>query len=218
MIKAVIFDMDGVLIDSEPVYLKWMKQFLDYKGISVPQEELLLLVGSSGKTLKETMEKWWKKYKNEDVSGEILVKESDMFDEQFKLHYMDIRNPGAKEIFEILKKRYIKIAVASSSSLSNIKQVLKETELSGYVDVIVSGEMFEESKPSPEIYHYTVSQLGFLKEECIAVEDSLYGILSAKNAGLKVIAKEENRFGFDQSLADYCIDNLTEVQNIISEL
>ena len=71
-----------------------------------------------------------------------------------------------------------------------------------YLDVIVSGEQFKESKPNPEIYQKTAELLGVLPEECIAIEDSTVGITAAHRAGVKVIALRDDRFDFDRSLAD----------------
>ena len=80
-----------------------------------------------------------------------------------------------------------------------------------FVDVIVSGEMFQESKPNPEIYNYTLSKLNLKPEECIAIEDSTYGIQAAKGAGITTFAKRDDRFHFEQDMADVVIDDLLQI-------
>ena len=78
-------------------------------------------------------------------------------------------------------------------------------------DLIVSGNQFRQSKPNPEIYHYTAATLGIPEEQCFVVEDSTVGIQAAKNAGMTVAAYQDDRFGFDQSAADYHITSISEI-------
>ena len=82
----------------------------------------------------------------------------------------------------------------------------------------MSGKQFRESKPDPEIYLYTLSRLGLPKEDCLVVEDSVYGIQAAKAAGLKVVAVRDQRFSFDQSAADRLIDRVADLKEIFEEL
>ena len=82
----------------------------------------------------------------------------------------------------------------------------------------MSGEMFKESKPDPEIYLYTLSKLGLAAEDCIVVEDSTYGICAAKAAGLKVAARRDTRFPFDQSGADYLLEETCRLKELVQEL
>ena len=79
------------------------------------------------------------------------------------------------------------------------------------MDVIVSGEMFRESKPNPEIYKFTLKKLGLEARECVAIEDSTYGIQAAKGAGITTFAKKDNRFHYNQSIADVVIDDLSQI-------
>lgn len=218
MIKAVIFDMDGVIIDSEPIYQKWLKDFLNNNQIEVSAEELKTIPGISTQAFKNKIEEWWRNSGKSFISGEELNKMYDNFCDPLIISYKKIKNPFLFETMEELKLNGYKIAIASSSPLKNIKEVIKEIGIDGYIDVKISGEMFKLSKPNPEIYCYTAKMLGLNNNQCIAVEDSTYGIEAAVNAGMKVIAKKDDRYGFDQSKATYHIDDLFEIINIVNSI
>jgi len=218
MIKAVIFDMDGVIIDSEPIYQKWLKDFLNNNHIEISEEELKTIPGISTQAFKNKIEGWWRNSGKSFISGEELNKMYDNFCDPLIISYEKIKNPFLLETMEELKLNGYKIAIASSSPLKNIKEVIKEIGIDGYIDVKISGEMFKLSKPNPEIYCYTAKMLGLNNNQCIAVEDSTYGIEAAVNAGMKVIAKKDDRYGFDQSKATYHIDDLFEIINIVNSI
>lgn len=218
MVKAVIFDMDGVIIDSEPVYQKWLAMFLKSQNVPVPASELREVPGMATQDFVKKLEVWWKNAGKPCKSGKEINQMFDRYSDSFPLSYSDILNPYVKEVLEWLRQWDYKVAVASSSPMKNITEVLSETGLGSYFDVRVSGEDFADSKPNPEIYYFTVKKLGLHTEECIAVEDSSYGIQAAVNAHLRVIAKKDERFGFDQSLADYRVNTLMQVIDILKEI
>ncbi len=83
---------------------------------------------------------------------------------------------------------------------------------------MVTGAQFKRSKPDPEIYHYTAACLGLPESQCLAVEDSTFGVTAASRAGMKIAALIDPRFQFDQSLADYRMERLSEVVKIAAEL
>ena len=208
-----VFDMDGVIIDSEMLYLEREKEFFRYKGMDYDDNVMLKTVGSNGKDC-------FKLYK-EEIKGfnynslEELRKEKR---EYFKDRIIDYRNLVDKNIYNVLKelkKRGHSISLASSSSKNNINQVLGELQITDYFDHIISGEDFVHSKPDPEIYLY-VKKL-YNDDNFYAIEDSTIGIMAAKKANMKVIGKKDNRFGFDQSSADYLIDDLNEIIDIADE-
>ena len=94
--------------------------------------------------------------------------------------------------------------------------MLRQTELTDYFEFFLSGEMFRVSKPNPEIYLTCIEKLGLSAEECIAIEDSEYGIAAAKAANLTCIAKRDTRYGFNQTAADYMVDDLLDIIQIIN--
>jgi len=214
MIKAVIFDMDGVLIDSEIIYLDHMYEKLKLKYPRISREALFAVVGS---TTKRTME----------IVSEVIGEDvnSLTFQELYAGLWADCRPdyPSIlrKEVPEILKelhRRGYQVALASSTSRAGIEDVLTSCGIKGDFDYIVSGEEFKESKPNPEIYLHTADTLKREPKECLVVEDSTYGIMAGHGAGMTVASIIDDRFGFDRSLADYSINGLFEVLDILDEL
>lgn len=206
-IRAVIFDMDGVIIDSEAVYMEYILAFARGKNPDVTREMLNPMVGLSRKDSWEIVEKAVHNGENWD---ELRRQFADL-DIYSQVNYQPIFRPEAKETALELKQRGYLVALASSTGPKLIARVMEETGMRPVFDLIVSGKQFKQSKPNPEIYHYTAKTLGVSEEECFVIEDSTVGIQAAKNAGMLVAALKDERFGFDQSRADIRIDRITEV-------
>ncbi len=211
MIKAVIFDMDGVLIDSEPVYLRDTLQFLDNHQVHVNYRDLFPLVGSDSRTFWQILADMW----NQPISAEEVKM---LYNNEVReFNYDCIVNAHVKLLLPMLKEMKIKIGLASSSPLDNILTVLDDCNIKQYFDCIMSGEMFAQSKPDPAIYLSAMEALQVTSEQCIAVEDSAIGIKAAKAANMFVVAKEERRFGFHQEEADTIIIDLLEILDVLKE-
>ena len=210
MIKAVIFDMDGVLIDSEIYYIRVLKQFLKENGVSLEESELHFLAGSAREVEDEFLASCLVNLTKVDAKNA-----KDAYFKKHPVDYAKLAKKGQKAILEYLKSKKITLALASSSPLDNIEEVLEACAISSYFSYVVSGEMFKRTKPDPEIYEYTTKLLGFTKEEIIVVEDSTYGITAADRANLKVIAVRDPRFNFDTSKATYVINELNDIKKII---
>lgn len=212
--KAVIFDMDGVLIDSEPVYLDMFRKFLRENGCEPMEETLNLIAGASGKQTWEYMVRMWK----EEIEPEKLHK---IFRHQypdFQVPYGKVVFPEVEELLCYLKGRGVTLALASSSSEKQIGQMMEETGFRDYFSCLVSGADLRESKPNPEIYYLTLERLGISEDDCLVVEDSEYGIEAAKAAGITVVAVKDHRFGYDQRKADYFIDRTIELKELFEQL
>lgn len=212
MTKAVIFDMDGVIVDSEKIWHKRFYDFFRHYNIAIEEKELYKLIGAKDKT--PIFEEILKEVNMPFPISEIGQKMRE-FSPFEQLSYAKVLNPGAFELLAKLHKQGIKTALATSAAYFMIDKMLEECHLEGCFDLLVSGELFAESKPNPEIYLYAAKKLGFAASDCIAVEDSPFGIQAAKSAGMTVIAKKDLTFGMDQSQADYQISNLTEVLDIL---
>lgn len=212
MIKAVIFDMDGVIIDSEVVYLKKIWEFARTRNPRVKLEDLYPMVGASKAdtwtVLADAMGmgQTWEEARN-DLKTHVDLYEG--------VDYRKIFRPEVRGLLEELKEAGYRLAVASSTQLPLVERVMRENEISGYFQVLVSGDQFRRSKPDPEIYLHTAACLGVAPEECLAVEDSTFGVLAGHRAGMTVAALKDDRFAFDQSPADYRMDRLTEVMDIL---
>lgn len=212
-IKAVLFDMDGVLIDSEPYNLKQLYDFYETYGVTASDEFMISLVGSSIEyTAKESL-----RLLSKDWTSDELYERFDAYALNHPVEYKDILNPGVKETLHWLKEHGYLIAIGSSSQMKNIQRMMRECELEGLFDVVLSGEMFQESKPNPEIYVTIAQQLHVDAADCMVIEDSSYGIEAGKRAGMATIALQDTRFGIDQSMADGRISKIEDIQQMLSE-
>lgn len=212
--KGIIFDMDGVLVDSEPIYLQ---EVIDYildelkedVGYLELKREMNKIVGASDDKMFEIMSE----YLNHKYSPEEI--KAGMWSKELGLDYRTILNPHVLYVLPKLKAKGYKLAIASSSSMENIKTVTRHCGIDQYFDCMVSGVDFKESKPDPAIYLETLRRLDLKPEEVIAIEDSTYGIQACMGANIRVIAKEDNRYDFNQDLADEIASDILDAYNII---
>ena len=218
MIKAVIFDMDGVIIDSEGAYLEYIYAFAREKKQDIQIEELYGTVGATKKDCWEIVEKAvgngqsWEQLRREYHERGIWKRAFEEVD------YRAIFRPEILEVMDELQNMGLKLAVASSTGLEQVKRILSMNHVWEKLELAVSGEMFKRSKPDPEIYLHTAEKLGVDPSQCLAVEDSTVGITAGKAAGMKVAALIDNRFGFDRSLADREISSLREIPELVRHL
>ena len=213
MIQAVIFDMDGVLIDSEGVYLNYQLAFARTKNPAVTMEQLYPMVGATKKAYWEVVERavnngqTWEELRSE-------FRKKDIYEE---IDYRKLYRKEATEVLNTLKEEGYKLALASSTHLELVERVLVENGIRDLFETVVSGNQFKKSKPDPEIYLHTASGLGVKPEECLAVEDSTIGITAAHRAGMKIAAIIDERYGFDQSLADYRLPGVKDVLEVVKQ-
>ena len=206
MIEAVIFDMDGTLIDTEKYYKVAWNYALECFGYH-PTEEQLLNFRSLGRPfssayLKET-------FGEELEYVKVREKRQEMFNELVGKEGIQLK-PGTKEILEFLRERGIVTAVATSTNIARTEVYLKDLGLYDLFDRIISASMVERGKPAPDVYAYTCRELRLNPANCMAVEDSPNGVQSAYDAGCKVVmvpdqapAPEETRkilYGYEDSL------------------
>lgn len=211
--KAVIFDMDGVIIDTEAYYQREQRRFVNEMGLNVSDREILDLVGQSHQTFQRVLADWWSR-----AGRELTLDAAEQTYRDWEaLHpcdYKAILNPGVADTIDELRSRGVRVALASSSPMDSILAVLEACDLSDKFELIVSGKDFHESKPNPAIYLYAIENLDLDASECCCIEDSVPGIAAGKAAGLTVFAKREDRFGFSQDRADAIIDQIPDILGI----
>ena len=208
---AVIFDMDGVIVDTERYYWDELRIFADSLGIDVTDEELDAQVGQSTQAFLRMLVDWYERAGQGRMTIEEASRAYDAWAATQECDYAALLNPGVHEGIAGLKERGVRVALASSSPLDNIRTVLAACGLSDTFEVIVSGVDFTESKPDPDIYLHTLAKLGLPAKACCCIEDSVPGIAAGKRAGLTVFAKREERFGFSQDAADAIIDRVDDI-------
>lgn len=216
MIKAVIFDMDGVIIDSEMEYLKYIYEFAKEKNPSVKIEELYGTVGTTKRDCWIIVEK---AVGNGETWEELREQYKQRWNEVFDLvDYQAIFRPEVLKVMDWLRERGLLLAVASSTNIEQVTKILTMNQVAERLELMVSGGMFKRSKPDPEIYIYTAGKLGVKPEECLVIEDSTVGMTAAHNAGMTVAALIDTRFNFDRSLAAFELESLTDIIGLVERI
>lgn len=212
MIKAILFDMDGVLIDSEYYYhfgtYKWMKR-LGFKG---DHQELNKLIGT---TMATTYDMLYDMFDGKYTKEELAKINEKYFGEEDPLDCKKIMFANVKECLVSFRQMGLKLALCSASPMNTIMDNLRQMEIEDLFDCIVSGDDFERSKPDPMIYLYAMDKLHVTSEECIVYEDSTIGIAAGKASKAFCIARKDNRFGQDQSQADMLINDINELLDYV---
>lgn len=218
MIRGLLFDLDGVLIHSELWHQKLNIRCLKDLGCSDIDPKVFYYTIGSGKG----SDPWDRIY--EEIPGRYR---ECGFKETFKAYkakqfvyppFSEIVFPDVKNSLAKLKSEGYQLACCSSSRIDYIETALSDCGIADLFDLIISGHDFTRSKPDPEIYLAAMNRLSMNYDECVVIEDSVYGIQAGKNAGMVVVARRDRDFGLDQSQADYLIDSLDEMDDILNKL
>jgi len=184
MIQTVIFDMDGVIIDSEPVYFKIDKEMFEELNIAVSFEEHSTYVGTSSQNMWDAI---IKKHGIPGDPGKLMRKEYNLYMD-YLVNANDLQPiDGVMELINGLHENNFKLILASSSRMEVIDIILKKFKLSDLFIAKVSGSELAHSKPHPEIFLRSAQLAGSEPKECIVIEDSKNGVAAAKAAGMKCI-------------------------------
>ncbi|MDR3355146.1 MAG: HAD-IA family hydrolase [Synergistaceae bacterium] len=209
MIKAVIFDMDGVMIDSEPLYRDLKIVHLREFNLELTEEQANSIAGARFKDVVRIL--------FPDIGDAKYREITESFTERSmgEIVYEDVLNPFLTSALDFLKNNGYKIALATSSSKRKVDEFFDHCKVGGYFDVLAYGDLFKRLKPDPEIYRYVTASLELPPEQCAAVEDSDQGLEAAYKAGCFVICKRERRFGHSQTMAHAWIDDLNEIRGVL---
>ncbi len=209
MIKTVIFDMDGVLVNSEPLHHEVSLVQFKELNIEVSSEIFATFTGNSNKMIYQKIKDRFQL--NHEIEDLIAAKNKlfiEAFDKKEDLYLM----PGVKDLIIDLYDNGMQLVVASSSEMEIIDKVFERFDLNRYFTHKVSGNDFPESKPNPAIFIKAAELAQTPVENCIVIEDSTNGIKAAKAAGIYCIAyKSEGVDSQDQSLADRVINDYKEL-------
>lgn len=182
MIKAVIFDLDGIIVDSEPLHFEAAKKTLNKFGIDLTLEDYLEFGVAKG--AKNLFDKLSEKYGVAIDREKAFLAKSENFKEIFekKAHPRE----GIAELIKRLDKDYV-LAIASSGNGNSVQLVLDKFNFKNYFKAVITAEDVEKVKPFPDIYLKCCATLGLENSECVAIEDSETGLQAAKAAGIKCI-------------------------------
>ena len=201
--KAVIFDMDGVIINSEDLWKKAENEVFSSLGVMVTDEYSMQ---TKSMTTSEVTNFWYNKFpwqdKNlKDVEQMVISRVIDLIETE------ECQIKGVKTFIEKLKKHDFKIGLATNSPERIIPVVLEKTGISKLLDTVSSAEFEEKGKPDPSIYYTTAKKMNVRPENCFAIEDSYSGMLAAKKSGMVVVAYTNGNKEIDFPVADYIINS-----------
>lgn len=180
---AVLFDMDGVIVDSNPVHKIAIEQFCKKYNLELSEETLNKKVW--GRQNKDWIPAVFERHLEPELLAEYAFEKEKLFRELYEKEIEAL--PGLEDFLKQLEKKGIPKAIATSAPIENVDFVLEKTGLRKYFQTILHDAFVEKGKPDPEIYLKTADALNFDPTDCIVFEDSLSGVQSGLNAGCKVV-------------------------------
>jgi HAD superfamily hydrolase (TIGR01509 family) len=217
-LEAVIFDLDGTLIDSMHIWRDVDLEYLQKRGIEVTPD--LFTDMPEGNSFSE-LAIYVKERFNLTDTIEMICNEWTMMVKDHYENQIGLR-PGVQRLLDYLKAKKIKMAIGTSNSLELTSAVLKKNQISDYFLEIVSGDTHLRGKPFPDIFSHTAVSLDVLPQECLVIEDTLVGVKSALSAGMKVLAVQESDSRQDwqeiAATADYTASDFYQIMPIIQKL
>ncbi|RZK45484.1 MAG: HAD family hydrolase, partial [Hymenobacter sp.] len=200
MIRTVIFDMDGVIIDTEPIHHAAFFAHFAELDIPVSAAEYASFLGSSTRNVYQALKA---RYQLADEVEDLLLRKRALFNAVFDTDSSLDLLPGVRPLLDDLRQAGLQLVLASSASKATIKRVFDRFGLAPYFAHVVSGEDFERSKPDPAIFRHAAELAATPVTECVVIEDSSNGMAAARAAGIYCIGyASPHSEGQDVSLAD----------------
>ncbi|PDH53767.1 MAG: hypothetical protein CNC90_03345 [Cryomorphaceae bacterium MED-G11] len=214
MIKGIIFDMDGTIVDSLPYHYEAWKIFFNENKVENFSEKLNEYKGGGTLDLMRTV------YGNQYSKKELKKMSEDKEKIFRKIYKGEIKQIlGFKNFLDELKSKDIMVGLASNAIRKNVSMIINELEIYDYFDSIICGDEVINGKPNPEMFNETIDRFNINKDECLIFEDSLEGVLAAKNSGVKVIgitSSSSNKVlkdaGCVMSISDYLDFKLSDIR------
>jgi beta-phosphoglucomutase len=216
MTKGVIFDVDGTLVDSEPLHFEAARQSLLPLGLNLTVEDYREFGMSRGAW--NLYEELSQKYKIDIDKERAFTIKKEIFQKLFQEHIA--LRPGVLQCVRAFSREYL-LGIASSGAQENVRYILEKTQIKDYFRVVVTANDVERVKPFPDIYLKACGALGLRAEECLAIEDSETGLRAAKAAGLRCIVvpceftKRQDFSQADMVLEDFSAAQLRRLQPLL---
>ncbi|WP_421655581.1 HAD family hydrolase [Leptothermofonsia sp. ETS-13] len=221
VLKAVLFDFNGVIIDDEPIHEKLLNQLLIEENMRPKQGEFRqICLGRSDRACLIDLFKNRGRILTDTYLNGLIARKARMYLQELETLEKLPLYPGLDDFIFKLRATQVKLAVVSGALRSEIELVLKRAQLSEYFSVIVSGDEVSSSKPEPEIYLKAIDRLNqrfpnlsLRPQECLAIEDTFSGIEAAKRAGIPVVAVANSYpFHMLQRRANWTVDYLSDLE------
>lgn len=206
MKKAVIFDMDGVLVDNSNIHLESFIIFCKKHQIEMSAEILAPYFGMGN---EEIIPGVFGREMSEEEINALAEEKEEIYREIFSERIKPV--DGLVQRLKELKEKGIKIAVGSSGMEKNVNFVLDKCNIRPYFDAIANGDMVSNAKPDPEVFLLSAKLLGVDPKDCVVFEDSFAGVKAARSAGMKVIALTTTYARELHKDFDYIIDDFTQI-------
>ena len=210
--ELIIFDMDGLMFDTERMYYETCRDFAADYGFDYNIDKRNLMAGMSEAGIHDFIAK---DIGDVEKTTRFRNKLKDYRKEYFKTYTGSLKKKGLLELLEFLKENNIRACVASSSSRKKIKFLLEKEEIADYFDFIISGEELKESKPNPEIFLKALEKSGVDKDKALILEDSNNGYKAARASAIDYLIIHDTYF--DKNFeADREVDDLSQVIDYIN--
>ncbi len=216
---TVIFDMDGVIFDSERACLETWTEIAGRYGIANLQEVFIKCIGTNNSQTHQIVEDAYAPTYGKGIADKLLSESSKLFHEKYDGGNLPIKE-GVREILEYLKAEHIRCAIASSTRKAVVEAELRDAGLLDYFEEIVGGDSVKVSKPDPEIYLIACDKMKVRPSDAFAIEDSYNGIRSAHAAGMRPIMVPDMIPADDEmkELSEVVCDDLIKVIEYLKEV
>lgn len=208
-IQGILFDCDGVLLDSEAIYLNALVQYLASIGYPTTIDGVTFVLGKPMKRIVADLRTHFN-IPHTLSDQQLIDGQRAIFRAQFNAIQLQPMN-GLVDFLTLCRQQGYRLAIVSSSDLSYIEDVVKRLKIKDYFDLLISGQMIEHGKPSPDIYLLAQQQMALPADSLLVIEDSPAGIQAGKAAGLYTIGYKGSIINQDTSIADYQVNDYYEL-------